>query len=124
MRALNLLQFFTGWKALAAAGAVLVLTNGASYCTGRHQGAESVRKSVQAERAQVIERAAKATDTAAEQRITDTLTVSKSAQDRTDAYKAEPDARPSDARRAFNCERLRQAKVARLPAECGSDRPR
>lgn len=62
---------------------------------------------------------AAAKDEAAEQRVTDIITIDQAERERNDAINSEPAERPNAARIRLNCERLRQAGYATADfAEC------
>ena len=80
-----------------------------AYPLGRCHGARAERDRMASAALDLGHRNAVQHGKAADQRAQDDAHNQSEAQERQDAFKTAPDARPSDARRRFNCQRLRQS---------------
>lgn len=100
--------------------AALVLLAGGLYACGRHDG-WNAHKADEAKRTKAAEkRNASAKSQADLQRPKDQASVAQREKDLRDAYQSTPDSKPSAARVALACERLRLANPHRtLPPACG-----
>lgn len=113
------------WKAGAGAvlGAALALPVGQCQGKAQERQAAALRGAEAVAVAQAKNHAA--SEAAAVQRLDDTLATRQLEQDLSHADDAAPDARPSDARRALLCARMRD-QAARggpaVPADCGPAR--
>lgn len=105
-----------GWLIIALLAAFLLF---GAYCA--HRAAEGERDRQAAETRRAEEKAARARETAADERLTDTTIINAREKELSDAVNSLPDARPSPRRLALACERLRQQGNTRLPAECGPE---
>lgn len=105
------------WGVLALLLAIIVLL---SWCSW--EGRSERRKVEAARRADVaaLQQDQAARDAAADQRLSDTITIADREKERADATATLPDNRPSDRRLARACVQLRQqgTRDADLPAAC------
>lgn len=112
----------TALSRIMAGFGITVLLIATSYSCGRHDGvkAEKARVEARLEKARQVDQAAKSK--AADQRVVDTQTVAKHEQELSRADDALPDAKPSAARTALACQRLRAqgTRPSELPAQCRS----
>lgn len=107
--------------AIAGVSALLAWTGG--YALGHHDGTKSERAKQAVVVSEAATRNAIATGAANVERVQDTATTNTHERDLKDADNAVADSKPSAARLALNCQRLRaQRGGSKLPAECGSSR--
>lgn len=77
----------------------------------------------EANRQAELQKGARAADNnAADARLQDERTIDRQTESLNDAVRDLPDARPSERRIARNCQRMRNAGITDLPAECGPGR--
>jgi hypothetical protein len=102
----------TGWLFIVLLAAFLIF---GAYCS--HKGAEGVRDRHAAEQARVEAKASSARETAANERLGDTTTITNRKMERDHAAEALPDSLPDDRELRRRCRQLRD--VGRIPPACG-----
>lgn len=100
-----------GWLAVAVLAAFLLF---GAYCA--HRAAEGERARQAAEQAKIEEKAASARETAADERLNDTLTIQDRQKERDDAAEALPDSVPDARELQRRCRQLRDNGIE--PAAC------
>ncbi|WP_374385546.1 hypothetical protein [Brevundimonas sp.] len=101
-----------GWLAVAVLAAFLLF---GAYCA--HRAAEGERDHQAAEQAKIEVKAASARETAADERLNDTLTIQDRQKERDDAAEALPDSVPDARELQRRCRQLRDNGIE--PAACG-----
>jgi hypothetical protein len=106
-------------RAWIAVGVLILFLGFGAYCAQKAAQGERDRQAAQT--ARIERKASTGRETAAAERLNDTLNSQAREKELSDAVSSLPDARPSDRRIALACQRLRQQRVAErdLPAECG-----
>lgn len=101
-----------GWIAVALLAAFLLF---GAYCA--HRAAEGERDRQAAETRRTEEKASSARETAADERLNDTLTIQDRQKERDHAAEALPDSVPDDRELQRRCRQLRDEGIQ--PAACG-----
>nr|WP_313632718.1 hypothetical protein [Brevundimonas naejangsanensis] len=101
----------TAWLALAVLAAFLFF---GAYCA--HSGAQGVRDRQATEQAKTEAKAASARETAASERLTDSITIRDRQEERDHAAQAVPDGVPDERELRRRCRQLRDA--GRIPPAC------
>lgn len=110
--------FARWWKVAAIALAVISLTSTLSYCQGRRDGRSQMQSAIDRANVEALKQKARADELAANQRLTDTIAVSRREEALRNAIASTPDSAPDAVRIRLGCERLRASgqSTAAIPA--------
>lgn len=111
------------WKLAAGAALGAFLCFPLATCHGEHIGAQRAALALAQANAKALQQQQRADALAANQRITDTLTVNHQEQELRNVIVSTPDSLPDATRIALGCERLRRAYSSHptsIPAQCRS----
>lgn len=103
-------------------GALLIFP--LAQCSGKRIGRQEMQSAIDRANVQALREKARADELAAQQRLTDTIAVSRQEEDLRDAIASTPDSAPDATRIALGCQRLRAAgtDTSRIPACAGLGR--